>query len=73
MEIAKNLKCKDFAFVSRRTGSQLRGRENQWVCDIYYNGRCVATAENKTAAKRWVSKRVRAVNTILEAARKKYN
>lgn len=72
MEIAENIKCKDFDFVSRRKGSRLLGQENLWVCDIYYKGQCVATVENKTAAKRWVSKRVRSVNTILGAARKKY-
>lgn len=72
MKIAENIKCKDFVYRSRPHGGRLSGQENLWVCDVYYNGHLVTTCDNKTVARRWVSQKVKAVNAVLDAARKKY-
>lgn len=72
MKIAENIKCKEFSFKCRPTGSQLKGQENTWEYAIYFRGHMVGTASTKKEAQKWVSKKVKAVNTVLEAARKKY-
>lgn len=72
MKIAENIKCKEFSLKSRPTGSQLKGQENTWEYAIYFRGRMVGTAITKKEAQKWVSKKVKAVNAVLEAARKKY-
>ena len=71
MKIMDDLKCKDFTYKSRWTGSRLKGEEHLWVCDVYLRGKLVHTARNNTEATRWVSKTVRAANAILRAARKR--
>lgn len=70
MKIADNIKCKEFTYKSRRYGGQLRGQENLWVCEIWFRGKKVATVRTKTEAKKWVSRKVKEVNAVLEAARK---
>lgn len=72
MKIAKNIKCKEFTLRCRRTGSRLRGMENTWQYDIYFRGKLVGDARTKKEAQKWVSAKVKAVNAVLEAARKKY-
>lgn len=72
MKIADNIKCKEFTFKCRPTGSRLKGMENTWEYEIYFRGKQVGTARTKKDAQKWVSARVKAVNAVLEAARKKY-
>lgn len=72
MNIADNIKCKEFTFKCRPTGSRLQGMENTWQYDIYFRGKRVGTARTKKEAQKWVSAKVKAVNAVLEAARKKY-
>ncbi len=72
MKIAENIKGKEFSFKCRPTGSQIKGQENTWEYAIYFRGRQVGTARTKKGAQEWASKKVKAVNAVLEAARKKY-
>lgn len=72
MNIAEDIKCKEFTFKCRPTGSRLRGMENTWEYEIWFRGKIVGTARTKKEAQQWVSKKVKAVNTVLETARKKY-
>lgn len=72
MNIAENIKCKEFTFRCRPTGNRLRGMENTWEYEIWFRGKIVGTARTKKEAQQWVSKKVKAVNAVLEAARKKY-
>lgn len=72
MKIADNIKCKEFTFKCRPTGSRLKGMENTWEYAIYFRGKQVGTARTKKDAQKWVSAKVKAVNAVLEAARKKY-
>lgn len=72
MNIAENIKCKEFTFKCRPTGSRLRGMENTWEYEIWFRGKIVGTARTKKEAQQLVSKKVKTVNAVLEAARKKY-
>ena len=75
MKIADNIKCKDFEIRGYWAGSRLKGQENLWNYRIYYKGQEVEpdyVAHTKTEAKAHISKKVKAVNAVLNAARKKY-
>ena len=39
MNIAENIKCKEFTFKCRPTGSRLRGMENTWEYEIWLERR----------------------------------
>lgn len=71
MKIAENIKSKEFTFKSRPTGCQLKGMEHTWEYAIYFRGSQVGTARTKKEAQKWVSAKVKAVNAVLEAARKR--
>ena len=47
MNIAENIKCKEFTFKCRPTGSRLRGMENTWEYEIWFRGKIVGTARTK--------------------------
>ena len=74
MKIMPNVKCSDFHYKKEWKGSRLNGEENLYVWKIYYkDGRYVDMADTKKEAIRFVSQKVKEMNAILEAARKKYN
>lgn len=75
MKIADNIKCKDFEIRGYWTGSRLKGQENLWNYEVYYKGHRVKQdyiAHTKTEARAFISRKVKAVNAVLNAARKKY-
>lgn len=74
MKIMQNVKCSDFYYKKEWKGSRLKGEENLYVWVIYYkDGRRIDIADTKKEAMRFVSQKVKEMNAILEAARKKYN
>lgn len=73
MKIIDNLKCKDFEIRGERAGSRIAGQENLWNYRVYYKGQEVKQkymAHTKTEAKAFISAKVKAVNAVLNKARK---
>ena len=73
MKIADNIKCKDFEIRCEWAGSRLAGQENLWNYRVYYKGHEVEQkymAHTKTAARAFISEKVRKVNAVLNKARK---
>ena len=64
----KALYVKDFTIKSRRTGSRLRGRENEVVYDIFtadMTRQVKSDFSTKRAAQEWRSASVARVNKVL--------
>ena len=59
---------KDFEIKGRRTGSQLRGRENEFIYEVFWNGKQVTDVRftTKSHADKYVSKLVKLANMIAE-------
>lgn len=62
-------KRKDFKVVGRRTGCRLRGRENEYVYEIFWNGKQLGDHRfsSKRAAGEWISKFIAKGNKIVKA------
>lgn len=61
--------CNDFTLECRRTGSQINGRENECVYDVFYHhkGKTIQMSKSfhtKTAAKKYISETVKLANTL---------
>lgn len=60
-------KVKDFSIEGYRTGSQLRGRENEYIYKIYWNGKDLGKQfATKRHAQDFVSKFVKKVNELMD-------
>lgn len=74
MKIAENIKCKDFSLKWAWHRQNIQGRENAGHYEIWFLGKkMIGTAATKKEAQRIISQKVKEVNQILKAARKKYN
>lgn len=74
MKIAENVKCKDFNLVWRWHRQNIQGLENDGYYEIWYqHKKLIGEARTKKEAQKIISQKVKEVNRILEAARKKYN
>lgn len=74
MKIAENIKCKDFSLKWAWRRQNIRGRENAGHYEIWLqHKKMIGTAATKKEAQRIISQKVKEVNQILKAARKKYN
>ena len=61
--------CNDFKLECRRTGSQIKGRENEYVYDIYFckNGKTILLDKSfttKKAAQKYISETVKLANSL---------
>lgn len=60
-------KVKDFTIKGRRSGSQLRGRENEYLYDIYWNGKKLDRSfTTKREAQNFISDFVRKANRLIK-------
>lgn len=62
-------KKSDFEIRGRRSGSQLKGRENEYVYEIFYkDGRQIQNAvfTSKARASKWLSERLSRLNEIMK-------
>lgn len=73
MKIAENIKCKDFSLKWAWNRQNIQGRENAGHYEIWFQNKMIGTARTKKEAQRTISQKVKEVNRVLEAARKKYN
>ena len=74
MKIAESIKSKDFSLKWVWHRQNIQGRENAGYYEIWFQGKKkIGTAPTKKEAQRIISQKVKDVNRILEAARKKYN
>ncbi len=73
MKIAENIKCKDFSVKWAWHRQNIQGRENAGHYEIWFQHKMIGTAPTKKEAQRIISKKVKEVNRVLEAARRKYN
>lgn len=74
MKIADNIKRKDFSLKWAWNRRNIQGRENAGYYEIWFqHKKMIGTAATKEEARRIISQKVKAVNQVLEAARKKYN
>ena len=63
----KKYKVKDFEIAGQFTHSQLRGRENEYIYKIYWNGKDLGRQfTSKRSAQEWLSKTVKIMNAIIE-------
>lgn len=73
MEIARNVKSQDFGVKWTWHRKNIQGGENFGYYEIWFQGKkMIGTAATKKEAQRFISQKVKAINHILEAARKKY-
>lgn len=59
-------KKSDFVIKGRRTGSQLKGRENEYVYEIFYNGRPLSDRQfsSKAKADEWLGGFLKHANEV---------
>ena len=74
MKIAENIKCKDFSLKWAWHRQNIQGRENAGYYEIWFqHKKMIGTENTKKEAQRIISQKVKDVNRVLEAARKKNN
>lgn len=74
MKVAENIKCKDFSLQWVWNRQNIQGRENNGYYKIWYQGKkLIGTARTKQEAQKIIKQKVKEVNGVLEAARKKYS
>lgn len=63
---------KDFEIKSYRSGSQIKGKENEWLYKIYWNGKLLKDGfSNKAEANKWLSKFIKTRNDSAKALKEK--
>lgn len=74
MKVADNIKCKDFGLKWVFERQNIKGLENGGYYEIWFqHKKLIGKARTKAEAQKIISQKVKEVNRILEAARKKYN
>lgn len=74
MKVAENIRGKDFSLKWVWNRRNIQGQENYGYYQIWYQDKkMIDTAPTKKEAQKIIGEKVKEVNRILEAARKKHN
>lgn len=61
----------DFEIKGRRTGSRLAGRENEYIYEIYWNGKSLGNSfTSKVKASKWLGKFIKMRNDLAKEAKR---